>query len=243
MSIHPGRVVLQIVSIGTAALLTACGSSTLMVITGTAAKGAPLAGSVEATCATGKGAATVESNGSYRVDVFDGQGPCLLKLTPTGGGTPLYSVTTGTGSNVVANITPLTNMFVQDFLLKLDGAAAGQSTPAAWFSLPAARSLLAQPTAVTNLVTNYFLPSLDTLPGVTVPSGLGAGILSSAFSATAGDPQDDFLEALSSGPSAVFDPITLSPLPAVSITLTTAAQEAPAIPAQTTGGSFTGGGN
>jgi hypothetical protein len=134
-------------------------------------------------------------------------------------------------------------MFVQDFLLKLDGAAAGQSTPADWFSQPAARSLLAQPTAVTNLVSNYFLPSLDSLPGVTVPSGLGAGFLSSAFNATAGDPQDDFLEALSSGPSAVFDPVTLSPLPAVSTTLTTAAQEAPAIPTQTTGGSFTGGGN
>ena len=236
-----GHALLGLTVVAAASLVAACGSSTLMVISGTAAKGAALTGTVEASCATGTGTATVNASGSYTVNVFDGAGPCLLKLTPTGGGTPLYSVTTGTASSVVANITPLTNMFVQDFLLKLDGVTSGQSTPAAWFAQSAAKSLLSQPTAVTNLVTNFFLPALDSLPGVVLPTGLGTGFLSSAFSATAGDTQDDFLEALSSGPSPVFNPSTLSTNPDAGSVLAAAAQDAPAVSAVTTGGSFTGG--
>jgi hypothetical protein len=240
MPIHSGRVALKIVSIGTAVLLAACGSSTLMVITGTAAKGAPLAGSVEATCATGTGTATVNATtGSYTVNVFDGAGPCLLALTPSGGGNTLFSVTTGTGSSVVANITPLTNMFVQSFLLGLGGATSGKSSPTEWFAQPAAKSLLSNTTAVANLVTNNFLPALDSLP-----SGLGTTFLDTAFTPQPGDTQDNFLEALSTGPNAVFNSSTLQPAPVVSTTIVTAAEAAPDVPTETTGGSFvSGGGN
>lgn len=225
-------------------LLGGCGANEALVITGISAKGTIVPGSVAASCASGTGTATVQNDGSYRVEVEDGAGPCLLTLTPSGGGTPLYSVTTGTGSTAVANITPLTNMFVQSFLLGLGGATAGKSSPAEWFAQPAAKSLLANTSAVASLVTDHFLPALDSLPGVTVPTGLGTGFLNTAFTPQPGDPQDNFLEALSTGPNAVFNSATLQPVPAVSTTIETAAVAAPDVPTETTGGSFvSGGGN
>lgn len=231
-------------ALSAAVVLPGCGASDALVITGISAKGAVVPGTVSATCASGTGTATVQSNGSYRVEVVNGSGPCLLALTPSGGGNTLYSVTTGTGSSVVANITPLTNMFVQNFLLGLGGATAGKSSPTEWFAQPAAKSLLSNTTAVTNLVTNNFLPALDSLPGVTVPSGLGTSFLDTAFTPQPGDTQDNFLEALSTGPNAVFNSSTLQPAPVVSTAIVSAAVAAPDVPTETTGGSFvSGGGN
>ena len=228
----------------TAVIASGCGASDALVITGISAKGAVLPGTVSATCASGTGTATVQSNGSYRVEVVNGSGPCLLALTPSGGGNTLFSVTTGTGSSVVANITPLTNMFVQSFLLGLGGATSGKSSPTEWFAQPAAKSLLSNTTAVTNLVTNNFLPALDSLPGVTVPSGLGTSFLDTAFTPQPGDTQDNFLEALSTGPNTLFNSSTLQPAPVVSTAIVTAAEAAPDVPTETTGGSFvSGGGN
>ena len=226
-------------TLAAAVALSACGSSDKLVITGTAAKGAALSGNVSATCASGTGVATVQSGGNYRVEVINGAGPCLLEFTPSSGGAKLYSVTTGTGSSAVANITPLTNLFVQNFLVKLDGATAGKTSAADWFAQPAAQSLLASTTAVTTLVNDYFLPEVAKLPGASGATSLGTGFLSTTFVPVAGNAQDDLLEALATQ----FDPTTLQPTPAVSTAVTTAATAAPEVSSETTGGSFASGGN
>ena len=177
-------------------LLGGCGANDALVITGTAAKGAPLAGTVAATCASGSGTATVQSDGSYRVEVADGAGPCLLKLTPSGGGTPLYSFTTGTGSSVVSNITPLTNAFVT-YLINLPGAAANSATPEVWFSKAPAQQQLKVTAEIEDRAFS-FLDIVRSAAGLTatdLPSNLG--FLSTSFVANpVSSVQDKALELL-----------------------------------------------
>jgi hypothetical protein len=58
-------------AISAAVVLSGCGASDALVITGISAKGAVVPGTVSATCASGTGTATVQSNGSYRVEVVN----------------------------------------------------------------------------------------------------------------------------------------------------------------------------
>jgi hypothetical protein len=211
-------------------LLGGCGANDALVITGTAAKGAPLAGTVAATCASGSGTATVQSDGSYRVEVEDGAGPCLLTLTPSGGGTPLYSFTTGTGSQATANITPLTNMFVT-FLLKVPGDTGGATTPSEWFQKAETRTYLASTALVQERATRDFLPVVRQQSGLgttDVPSSLE--FLSTSFVANPSQSTQDALLEKLSGTRAGATPIFQSngtPTPAAQQQAETAAVNSP----------------
>lgn len=79
-------------------------------ISGTAATGAALAGAtVEAKCATGGGSATTAADGTFTIKIDNATRPCVLSVTS--GGTTLHSVVeAGTGTSVVANVTPLTEL-------------------------------------------------------------------------------------------------------------------------------------
>ena len=88
------------------------GGSTALSLTGTAARGAAIAGgTVEVKCATGTGTATSAANGTYTVSVTGGVLPCALRITATDGSV-LYSVASGTGSSAVANLSPVTQLVV-----------------------------------------------------------------------------------------------------------------------------------
>lgn len=98
--------------------LTACGGgssksdsdTTEQYLTGTAAKGAPIAGTVTTIDAGGVTATTtIAADGSFQVQVTGLTGPFMLKAEPSNGSDPvLYSFAAGLGD--VANITPLTSL-------------------------------------------------------------------------------------------------------------------------------------
>lgn len=170
--------------IGGSALLAACGGGSgggggsALTLQGTAATGAPLVGTVTATCKTGTGTVVSNLDGSFSVVVSNGVGPCLLAITTTGGAT-LYSVTSGSGATQTANITPMTNMLV-NYLRSVPGMSAAD--PAAWFALPAVKALLADTAALTARIVNDFVPALKTLlPSLSVAD---AGFLFTAFIAS-----------------------------------------------------------
>jgi|GEM_PF-3536970 len=103
-----------------AMLLVACGGSSgttpaaptaaTEVISGTAAKGAAIEGTVTAIAANGTTVSvTIGAGGSFEVEVTGLSGPFMLKAQPSNGSDPvLFSYAAAAG--VVANITPLTNL-------------------------------------------------------------------------------------------------------------------------------------
>jgi hypothetical protein len=215
-------------------LLGACADNDrILRVAGTAAVGAPVVGTVVASCVSGQGTARSNASGSYTVEVVNGTGPCLLKITPDDNTlAPLYSMAVGTGSSFTANISPLTNMLV-NYLQAVPGVTAND--PETWFAQPATRALLAQPQEVQLRVTNGFIPSVkQLLPTFELAD---AGFLTQAFVAAAGDPVDDALEALRT--AAVVTP-SGAPSPATSTTLAESAAAAP--PVTSTGGGATGTG-
>ena len=189
--------------LGGSALLTACGGGggssggislgggSSLTLNGTAATGAPVVGAVSATCKSGTGTATSNLDGSFTVVVSGGVGPCLLSITPAGG-TPIYSITSGSGATQTANITPMTNLLVS-YLRNVPGMTAAD--PAAWFALPAVKTLLADTTALTARIVNDFVPALKTLlPTLSVAN---AGFLFTPFVASpTGSTTDADLEKL-----------------------------------------------
>jgi hypothetical protein len=245
MLIRVARTLSLLAGVSAAVVLAACGSPDALTITGTAAKGNALSGAaVTATCATGTGTATVAADGSYRVDVIDGTGPCLLKVVS--GPSTYYSVTTGTGSSVVANVTPLTNLFV-DYLRNLPGVSA--ASPETFFALPAARNLLANTTEVQSRAVDGFLPYVRTTAGLT-PAQLPASLafLSTSFvTDPATSVQDAVLEILSGNrqgaTTPLFNATTGAPSGAAATTgLQSNAATQPPVTAGGTGGGGTGGG-
>lgn len=158
------KISLACVVLGGSALLAACGGGggdgdAALTLKGTAAVGAPLVGAVTATCKTGTGSATSNSDGTYTVAIVGGVGPCLLKIQPATGAT-LYSITSGSGATQTANITPMTNMLVT-YLLNVPGMKA--ATPEAWFAQPVVKTLLTDTTGLSTRITRDFLPTLKAL--------------------------------------------------------------------------------
>ncbi|HSV58962.1 MAG TPA: hypothetical protein VLJ19_08705 [Variovorax sp.] len=95
-------------------------------IAGTAATGAAIAGAtVQAKCATGGGSAVTGADGRFSLKIDNAVRPCVLSVSAPGG-TTLHSVVEGgSGTDVVANITPLTEL--------ITASLAGGST-ASFFS-------------------------------------------------------------------------------------------------------------
>ncbi|PWK37791.1 hypothetical protein [Cupriavidus plantarum] len=133
-----------------AAALSACGgggsdstatpASVTTKVSGTAAVGAALANAqVVAKCAAGGGTATTAADGTYTLNIADAKRPCVLTVTSADGSTKLHSVIeAGTGTSVVANITPLTELLTaslaggdtQAFFDTFDAAAQAKLTAA-----------------------------------------------------------------------------------------------------------------
>jgi len=152
--------------------------------------GAPLVGAVTATCKTGTGSTTSNSDGTYTVAIVGGVGPCLLKIQPATGAT-LYSITSGSGATQTANITPMTNMLVT-YLLNVPGMKA--ATPEAWFAQPVVKTLLTDTTGLSTRITRDFLPTLKALlPTLSVNS---TDFLFTAFVANPASATDADLEKL-----------------------------------------------
>lgn len=96
-----------------ASLITGCSSSdddVFSSLSGTAAKGAPLIGTVVITDANGdvSDPQPIESDGSFRVSVFGMQAPFLITVTEDGTGTVFYSF--ASRSNITVNVTQLTTL-------------------------------------------------------------------------------------------------------------------------------------
>ena len=187
------KISLACVVLGGSALLAACGGGdgdAALTLKGTAAVGAPLVGAVTATCKTGTGSATSNSDGTYTVAIVGGVGPCLLKIQPATGAT-LYSITSGSGATQTANITPMTNMLVT-YLLNVPGMKA--ATPEAWFAQPVVKTLLTDTTGLSTRITRDFLPTLKALlPTLSVNS---TDFLFTAFVANPASATDADLEKL-----------------------------------------------
>jgi hypothetical protein len=170
------KVFLACLVLGGSAMLAACGgggdssppaaNGTALTLSGTAATGKAInGGALGVTCKSGTGTGTSNADGSFKVAVTNGTGPCLLKITPVGG-VAMYSMTSGSGAS--ANITPMTNMLVS-YLLSVPGMNA--ANPEAWFALPNTQALLADPVALTARIKNDFIPVLKTLvPGLNLAS-------------------------------------------------------------------------
>lgn len=234
LKISPRPALLACVAV--AAMLAGCGDTPYLTIIGTAAKGdAVVGGAVSVSCARGIGDAVSDGQGGFVVIVANGEGPCLLKLTPVGG-VPMYSFTTGTGSQMTANITPMTNLLVS-YLSNVPGAAA--ATPEDWFRLPAVQSLLTVPAAVDQRVVGDFLPllkSLATQGGQTLTLN-SADFLRTPFTpGPSASPIDAALLALR---AANVVTSTGVPTPAAQSALVTGASDDTPVPPTTTG---TGGG-
>ncbi len=175
-----------VVVVGFAAVVAGCGGSEATpTLSGTAAVGDPLAGAtVSVQCAGGIAVQGTVSgaNGNWSVDVPGATFPCVVKVT---GGTPavtLYSLAKAAGT---VNVTPITNLVF---------AAAAGSEPSAWASAHAAD----MPEAVAALASRLAgavaaVKSSLTRSGFSVPD---VDVLNGKFTAVAGDPYDDLLEAL-----------------------------------------------
>jgi hypothetical protein len=106
-------------------------------VSGTAAVGAAIAGAtVNVKCATGSGSATTGADGSFSLTVQNAVRPCVLEVAAPGGGTLHSLIASGTGTDVVANITPLSELMVAtlaggsaaDFYSTFDSAAQAKVT-------------------------------------------------------------------------------------------------------------------
>lgn len=172
-------------AIGAALMLSACGGSSSSGksgddpknnLTGTAAVGAPIQGSIAAVCADGDGfssTVTSDANGNWGVEIDTARLPCALQVSYGAPSQTLhgYAATEGT-----ANITPLTDLII---------AYSSSLMPEAWF---------ASTDITLSLGTDDVLDAFEDA-GFTLPGG-DFDPFTSAFDATAGDAYDDLLEAL-----------------------------------------------
>lgn len=101
----------------TATTLAACGGSdsggeiAALTLKGTAATGAAMSGAaITAQCATGSQTSTADTSGAYTLRIEGGALPCVLQAKDAGD--TLYSMASGSGSEAVANITPITHAVV-----------------------------------------------------------------------------------------------------------------------------------
>ncbi|TBO28290.1 hypothetical protein EYS42_14890 [Aquabacterium lacunae] len=132
-------------------LLSACGgdsddstgtSPTTLTISGTAAAGLPLVGTVAVKDATGRvKTVTIGANGAYTVDVSDMTGPFVFRASGTAGSATytLHSGATSADANGTINITPLTDLVLSNvagelasgYFERFQGSAANELSPAA----------------------------------------------------------------------------------------------------------------
>lgn len=174
---------------GVVSTLAACGgsSSNGVTISGNAATGAAINGAtVTVVCKNGVGSAVTDATGGYSVSIAaPGQGPCVLSVPVTGGGT-LRAIAAGNGSK--ANITPLSELLVSYLATQADATTGGSGTPAALIANPkvlagltttlstASNLNAAVQTVVNVLHTNGVDVPTDFLTGTLVPGSASNSI-------------------------------------------------------------------
>jgi hypothetical protein len=163
-------------------------------VSGTAATGKPIAGaSVVLTCGGGATAtATTSVNGAFTASVATANLPCVAAIS--GGSLPagetLHSVTTTTGSHVLLNITPLTD------LVLIKALQAGGIDVSAWLAHPVATNL---PDAKALATAIAALKAALTAKGYTWPATANFSPITSTIApATVTDAYDALLESLAS---------------------------------------------
>jgi len=187
-------------AISAAVLLSACGGgggggTTVtpppvvpnLVLTGTAATGAALAGAtVDAKCAPGSGTATTGTDGSFTITIPAGALPCVLRATS--GAVVLHSAATTGGAAPRANITPVTELAV--------ARHAGELPAAYYAAFDGARAAALTDAAVQAAAT----ATVDTLKAGGVDFNLGVNVLNGPLvaknGAVVGDAYDQRLDAL-----------------------------------------------
>ena len=105
--------------LGLAAALISCGGGTGAghTITGVAASGAAVVqGTVEVKCQAGSGTAQTESDGSYRLTIAGGAGPCLLRVVDPVTGIEFHSALEKGAEQRTAHVTPLSDIVVASAL-------------------------------------------------------------------------------------------------------------------------------
>ncbi|MGH8491748.1 MAG: hypothetical protein ACRERR_01390 [Moraxellaceae bacterium] len=178
--------------IGVTLFLSACGSddsstaaSTSTTVSGVAATGAPIAsGNIVLHCQNNWNEDTItNSNGQWSMVVPTANLPCAIKASASGGGQNYYSFTTGSGSSIVTNITPLTSLAL---------AKAGITPDDTWFNALDNAGLQSLSSSIAAAIT-ALKTALQTA-SYTLPSGFNPFAV--AFSAEAGNSYDDLLEQL-----------------------------------------------
>lgn len=150
MNLHPTRLALALIS-ATLLTLSGCGGGgssasgggdlppdTTASISGTAAAGLPLVGTVTVKDATGATrTVTIGTNGSYTVDVTGMTGPFVFRAEGTAGGSTyvLHSGATAADVDGNINITPLTDLIIANIAGQLasnyfEGGDFASLTPA-----------------------------------------------------------------------------------------------------------------
>jgi pimeloyl-ACP methyl ester carboxylesterase len=172
--------------------LVACGiKDETLVIRGTAAIGTPMQGTVTAMCKSGQASAAADEKGDFTLVVARGVAPCLLEMVLPDSAARLHSVAIGEGSNLTANISPLTDMLVT-FLMT--GIESQPATPREWFARPDTQGELARSAAMRKRIVDHFIPFVETR---STSFGLqDEAFLTRPFKAQAGDAVDDALERL-----------------------------------------------
>ncbi len=195
-----GALIKSLLAVGVLSAIAACGGGTdykapptpqNLTIKGTAAKGAAISGGlVTVACKVGTGTATTGSDGTYTVLTTDpSSGPCVVTVTT--GGVALRSIAAGNGST--ANVTPLTEMLV-DYVVKQSGLADTSSAAAIAASGNFA-TIVNSPTTL-NASAAAVVAVLKANFGVTVPADFLSATLVPASGSTAGNAQDQALDAL-----------------------------------------------
>jgi 5'-nucleotidase len=159
--------------------IVACGGNddgASLHVSGVAATGAPLAGaSVKMNCADGiSGTGTTDASGYFRIGV-NGSLPCMVEVVKDN--VNLHSIAAGSGSNVTAHVTPLTEAIVSQITSDPVTYFAGFNAAAA-SKLTGSVLINAQKAVTDNLIANgVSVPSsvTDLLGGALIASTNGAG--------------------------------------------------------------------
>ena len=170
-----------------AVLVVACGGNDFAtVVSGVAAFGAPMANAaVSVRCSDALTySTTTDATGSYSVGL-NSTLPCLVEAKS--GSVVLHSIARGTGSSVIANVTPLSEALVNQISNDTVGYFLG-------FEATAAAKL------TTTVVANAQKAVLDNLTanGVTIPASLNDLITNPLVASTASSPGNDYDKLLDS---------------------------------------------
>ena len=166
------------------------GESRALTLSGTAATGLAMSqAEITAQCANGSQTGTADNKGAYTLNVPGGALPCVVQAKDANN--TLYSLATGSGSEAVANVTPITHAVVAKVLGGEAAVAQALQAPSADRLKAAAEQLPTALTAVREALTGVADFSADPFTTAFVATHTG-----SDGTVYAGDAFDQQLDAL-----------------------------------------------